>query len=223
MKKCTKCEMIKPLNKYEYQRNECKDCRNNRKKELSKNKVFEVTLESRCCRVCKIIKAKEEFSIARQKFGGIDYDCRTCRNATLKKRYENNKEYIKQKNNEYYYANKEVVMKKALIRQKERLKTDRMYLLSRRLRNRLYCALKTKNWKKHTKFALYIGCDSETLVNHIQVQFKDGMSWDNQGQWHIDHIIALDSATTEEELHKLCHYTNLQPMWALDNIRKGIS
>jgi hypothetical protein len=47
------------------------------------------------------------------------------------------------------------------------------------------------------------------------------MSWDNQGQWHIDHIIPLASAKSEEELYKLCHFTNLQPMWAVDNIKKG--
>ena len=47
------------------------------------------------------------------------------------------------------------------------------------------------------------------------------MSWENHGEWHIDHKKPLASAKTEEELKKLCHYTNLQPLWALDNIRKG--
>ena len=49
------------------------------------------------------------------------------------------------------------------------------------------------------------------------------MTWENHGHggWHIDHIIPLDSALSEEELYKLCHYTNLQPLWAKDNIRKG--
>lgn len=47
------------------------------------------------------------------------------------------------------------------------------------------------------------------------------MTWDNYGKWHIDHIVPLVSAKTEEEMYKLCHYTNLQPLWALDNIKKG--
>jgi len=47
------------------------------------------------------------------------------------------------------------------------------------------------------------------------------MSWDNYGEWHIDHIIPLCSATTVEELEKLCHYTNLQPLWAEENLFKG--
>jgi hypothetical protein len=47
------------------------------------------------------------------------------------------------------------------------------------------------------------------------------MSWNNQGSWHIDHIVPLSSAQTEEEIYKLCHFTNLQPLWAEDNLRKG--
>jgi hypothetical protein len=47
------------------------------------------------------------------------------------------------------------------------------------------------------------------------------MTWDNRSEWHLDHIIPLSSAKTEEELYKLCHYTNLQPLWAVENMKKG--
>ena len=47
------------------------------------------------------------------------------------------------------------------------------------------------------------------------------MTWNNRSEWHIDHIIPLSSAKTEEELYKLFHYTNLQPLWAKDNLIKG--
>ena len=47
------------------------------------------------------------------------------------------------------------------------------------------------------------------------------MTWDNYGQWHIDHIIPLSSAKTEMEIYELCKYTNLQPLWAVDNLRKN--
>jgi hypothetical protein len=47
------------------------------------------------------------------------------------------------------------------------------------------------------------------------------MNWSNRNLWHIDHIIPLASAKTEEEMIKLCHYTNLQPLWAIENMSKG--
>jgi hypothetical protein len=73
--------------------------------------------------------------------------------------------------------------------------------------------------KKHTME--YVGCDIHVLREHLQKQFNDGMTWENQGEWHIDHIIPLSSVKTEDELYKLCHYKNLQPLWAEDNLKKS--
>jgi hypothetical protein len=46
------------------------------------------------------------------------------------------------------------------------------------------------------------------------------MSWENRDKWHIDHIMPLATATSQEELEKLCHWTNLKPLWAIDNLKK---
>lgn len=63
----------------------------------------------------------------------------------------------------------------------------------------------------------------EVVKIHIENQFKKGMTWENHGKngWHIDHIIPLSSAKTEEDMITLCHYTNLQPLWEIDNLKKG--
>ena len=68
-----------------------------------------------------------------------------------------------------------------------------------------------------------VGMSSIEFKANLEKQFKDGMSWENYGYrgWHIDHIIPISSANNEEELIKLCHYTNLQPLWAVDNFKKG--
>ena len=70
-----------------------------------------------------------------------------------------------------------------------------------------------------------VGCTPIELKEHIEKQFTDKMSWENYSLkgWHIDHKIPLVLATNKEEVYELCHYTNLQPMWAEDNLKKGVS
>lgn len=90
------------------------------------------------------------------------------------------------------------------------------------IRNRVKIFLKTKNITKRNKTFDFVGCTPEYLKEHIEKQFTEGMSWDLMGKHiHIDHIIPLSSAKTEEEIYKLCHYTNLQPLWAKDNLSKN--
>jgi len=70
-----------------------------------------------------------------------------------------------------------------------------------------------------------LGCSKEDFKLYLSSKFTDGMSWDNYGRtgWHIDHITPLSSfdLTNEDELAAACHYTNMQPLWARDNIIKG--
>ena len=66
-----------------------------------------------------------------------------------------------------------------------------------------------------------VGLDYIEFKNYISSMFTDGMSWENYGKWHLDHIIPLRVAKNEEEVLLLNHYTNLQPLWAEDNLRKG--
>lgn len=104
----------------------------------------------------------------------------------------------------------------------KRKTSDLLYKLKENLRCRYSICLKVKKFNKTAKFREYLGCDLDFFKNHISSQFKTNMNWDNYGKygWHIDHIKPLDSAKTEEELVKLLHYTNLQPLWAEDNYKK---
>jgi len=107
-------------------------------------------------------------------------------------------------------------------RRKERQKNDPIYRMVNNVRSRLKKYLKKLSITKVNKTFEIVGCSPQELKNHIEKQFIDGMTWGNYGfyGWHIDHIIPLDSAKTEEELYKLCHYTNLQPLWWEDNLAK---
>ena len=93
--------------------------------------------------------------------------------------------------------------------------------LKNNLRHRVYLFLKSKSKVKNKKTEEILGCDYMFIKDYLETKFTEGMSWENYGKWHIDHIIPLFSAKTDEEIYKLCHYTNLQPLWGEDNLKKG--
>jgi len=88
------------------------------------------------------------------------------------------------------------------------------------LRSRLYSFVKGKNKKSSFE---YVGCSIDELKNHLSSQFTEGMSWENYGEWHIDHIrpCASFDLSKEDERFKCFNYSNLQPLWAKDNLKKG--
>ncbi len=98
-----------------------------------------------------------------------------------------------------------------------------LFSMQQSIRNRVRVSLKLKNMSKKYSMDEYLGCTLSQLKYHLESLFQPGMTWDNYGLcgWHIDHIIPLASASSEEELYKLCHYTNLQPLWAKDNLSKS--
>ncbi len=110
---------------------------------------------------------------------------------------------------------------KRAIYERERYASDTAYKLTKLLRARLCKAIKRKS-KKSSAVKL-LGCSIDELIIHLESQFTVGMSWTNHGQWHIDHILPVSSFNLEDptQLTIVCHYTNLQPLWAKDNISKG--
>ena len=135
----------------------------------------------------------------------------------MQKYREINNEKIRLKKKEYDDKNKE--KRNQYI--KNKYKTDILFRLKINLSSRLRkYSLLNNITKKNNTFDI-IGCSPEFLKEHLENQFIDGMSWDDRSEWHIDHIIPLSSAKTEDELYRLCYYTNLQPLWVGDNLKKG--
>ena len=202
------------------------------------------------CRKCKIEKDFTEFTKDKQNKDGLKYTCKSCskeyrennkelikehskeyyksNKERIKEYYKNNKELIKEQKKQYYKNNKERIKQyrennkeRSKEYRRERRKTDPLFKMSSNLRSRTFQAFKNKGYSKNTKTQEMLGVDWEVCKAHIERQFTKGMKWSNQGEWHIDHIIPLASAKTEEGLKKLCHYSNLQPLWADDNLIKS--
>jgi hypothetical protein len=203
-------------------------------------------METKICSKCKEEKEVCEFNKDSVRKDGLRGECKSCRKIIKKKYYdenqikilekkknfyENNKEYLKQKSLEYHYNNvKKIKERKKQYYQNNKYKfneynkikyqTNVLYKIGKLARRRVYDYIFKNNIKIEKTFDI-VGCTPEFLKEHLETQFKNGMSWENQGQWHIDHIIPLSSAKTEEEVYQLCYYTNLQPLWAKDNQSKG--
>jgi hypothetical protein len=89
------------------------------------------------------------------------------------------------------------------------------------MRTRIWFALKRKYKSKST--IKLLGCSIEECWQHLESKFQPGMTKENHGLWHVDHIRPCASFDlTDPEQQKICfHYTNLEPMWAIDNLKKG--
>ena len=187
------------------------------------------------CYKCKIKKTLDEFYNLSSSKDGKQYNCKECRKKEYKKNKKKinkeyqkeyskqwrikNKEKIKQKKKIYYKNNKEKITEDI----KTRRKKDSLFRMRGNLGSRTRIAFKRSKWRKNSSNIEMLGCTYEEAFKHIENQFTEGMTWANHSYygWHIDHIIPLASAKTEEELKSLCHYTNLQPLWAEDNLSKG--
>ena len=172
-----------------------------------------------------------------------------------KEYYENNKEEISIKNKEYYIENKDRINNNKSYYQKlykdknkdrikirdkkyrsenrersnnyikERLKTDKLFKLTRSIRSIIKISFRYKGLRKNSKTSIILGCSFKEFKLYIENSFEDWMTWDNYGKyngevnygWDIDHITPLSSALTEDDVIKLNHYTNLQPLCSYIN------
>lgn len=148
--------------------------------------------------------------------------------------YINNKVWIEKRKKDYYLTHKAEIYKQ-----------KKLYYMDNKIRINLYCKNKrildinykmTCNLRKRLSTAIRrgqklgsavrdLGCLMNYFKVYIESKFKDGMNWDNYGRngWHIDHIKPLASfdLNDRQQFLEACHYTNLQPLWAYDNLSKG--
>lgn len=199
-----------------------------------------------CSKCCKE-KPVEEFYVRKDSKDGYRNECIEC-HLTHKKIYsrensEYRKEYMKQyrldnpdmfknwvKNNyDKYLCNskkwkienpeKSKVHKNN--NRKKRLENDPQYKLKNNIRRLILLSLNKKGYSKKSKTNEILGIDYNGFMKHIESQFIDGMSWDNRGEWELDHIIPVSLGKGEEEIIRLNHYSNFRPLWRKDNLLKS--
>jgi len=248
MKKCSKCKIEKSYNNFHKDKTKkngitssCKDCHkiyNDNKrgylteeekiKRLERGKLsrseylkkYNINNKERILDYAK--KYRERNSDKIKEYHKNNNDKRKIRNEKNKKNLNNYKRI-------WYQNNKDKSIKKYRKSNKEkrnyyltnRRKIDYLFKLKCNIKSLIFSSIKRNGYSKKSKTFYILGCTPIEFKEHLERQFTEGMNWENQGQWHLDHIYPISLAKNEEELIRLNHYTNFQPLWASDNIRKG--
>ena len=173
------------------------------------------------CKGCDTTKALTEFYKNSRHRDGLQSRCKVCRkkirqnnrkkeNATARKWCQNNREKIRASDRKS--SQRPEYKKRKNARKRERRKTDPQFRLKHNLRTRLHHALKGSN-KSASTMAL-LGCSIVHLKDYLAMRFLPGMTWENQGTWHVDHMIPCASFDLSDPEHqrRCFHYTNLQPV-----------
>lgn len=220
MKICSKCNIEKHFENYN-KNNYCKSGYRSVCKECdklyylkNKQKIIQQTKEYRNNNIDIIkIKAKEYYLKNNKKVRDIN-----------KKYYENNKEKISLTKKEYKLKNKEKInlIKKQYYH--KRTAIDKTYKFNLNVKNLIRSSFTRScngTYKKSYRTEIILGCSIKEFSIYLQTLFTEGMSFENYGKWHLDHIYPISLAKNEQEIIKLNHYTNFQPLWAEDNIKKS--
>ena len=152
-----------------------------------------------------------------------------------KKHREKHSEYISEYGKEWYIKNKGDTKFK-LFRKEERREYDReyskkryhsdiLYKLSDLISSAIWLSLNEKGYTKKCRTYRVLGCTYEEFKTHIESKWEDWMNWDNHGLyngernygWDLDHIVPLSSAQCEEDVYRLNHYSNIQPLCSYVN------
>jgi hypothetical protein len=222
MKKCSKCKIEKEFsefykNKYNKDGYQflCKSC-----KSIS-DKVY---LENSNYNIDYYLKNKEELS-EKQKIYYVE-NKKDILEYQIKYNSENKNKILERKK-EYYQDNKDKSKKYRLENRekrnlsiKKRKESDSLFKLKENIRTSIYVSFSRNGYTKKSRTHEILGCSFEDFKNHLESKFESWMTWNNYGLyngeldfgWDIDHITPTSSAITEEELIRLNHYTNLQPL-----------
>lgn len=226
---CNSCGIEKNItdfvkSKKHYYRHRCKDCSNKQGREKrAKLKPKElIPCGMKKCGKCKIIKNFCEFHASTKRKSGYSPNCKKC-----KKEYViNNNEKEKQRKKDWYIKNKELTINRSKS-WVENNREDRKKYLRKYYKEKPYMyiygsLIRRLLIRKSKKTAELLGYTTIDLKTHLEKQFTDGMSWDNHGEWHVDHIRPICSFEPNTSPSIVNDLNNLRPMWATTREINGI-
>jgi len=237
MKKCKRCLELKDFDLFGNNKNNsdgksiyCKECERKRAESYRKANRKKVNESSKKWRDSNPEKYKETIkkyleknphmtSTERSKIYRKDEDFRDKEKERSKKYREENADKVRLSRKEHYHKYKKSEREYNNNYKRNKLKNDPVERAKKNIRDRVRSYLIGEYEGKRT-FDI-IGLSKSEFRDYIESKFVEGMSWDNYGLWHIDHIKPLCSANDNNEIVELNHYTNLQPLWAEDNIKKN--
>ena len=223
-KSCKTCDKVKDLIEFNVCKdctdghmNSCKVCQSEKKKLYRENNIEKL---KNCQKNWRELNKESKKQKSKEWY--LKNRDRVLNKA--KKHYEENKIKIREYKKEWDCLNKEYLNEK----ERQRKLEAPLFKLTHNIRGLLYQSFKRAckgKYKKSDKTENILGCTVQEFIEYLQSLFIEGMNLENHGQceecWQIDHIIPISSAKTEEEIIELNYYTNLQPLWRNDNIRKG--
>ena len=194
----------------------CRDCN------IEKN-IDNFRKNSRQCRKCEALYKKEYYKKNREHKLQYSKNYRNKHKEFYKEYRELHKEKAKIAHKEYYKKNKEILTKKNIEYEKQRKLYDNVYKIKRQIRGMIRLSFNRQGMIKSKKTEEIVGCSLEYLYEYLLQTYKKNYNyeWDGKEPIHIDHVTPLASVTTEKEVIKLCHYTNLQLLKAKDNLEKN--
>jgi len=178
------------------------------------------------CKRCDIDKSIEDFHKKKSSKTGYQIYCKNCSKNMVKNHYESNTDKVIERkriyrNTEDYKVNSKIYERDYYEKRKELRKNNINLRISMSIRDILRRCLKYIGKNKEQKTYELLGYNNLKLKQRLECQFKDGMSWDNYGKWHIDHKKPISKFNKNTDLKIINSLSNLQPLWAKDNLSKG--
>jgi hypothetical protein len=162
----------------------------------------------------------DNFYKDRSRNDGLSFYCKSCDKLKRQKHYRHNADQEKQSRQNYYQSNKDSIIQKSVEYAKNKRNTNDLFKLKDNIRRSIRASISQFGDKKSNTSKI-LGCTFNEFKEHIEIQFSDGMSWENRNEWHLDHIIPVSFAQSEKEIILLNHYTNFRPLWSTENIIKS--